>query len=161
MRLYGTPYPIVQHPKGFLHTVRGIDAVKADLLILLLTNPGERVMLPTFGTPLRQLQFEPNDATLQAQAKQMIIKAIQQWEPRIVINAINVLNGPDPSALNPADDGSESDSVLTIQISFYDPQNIQAVQDLVLEVTPSMLSATNNAGTSQNTNSLLQTTGGT
>lgn len=133
MKLFGAPYPITKHPMGFLRAETGIDQVKADLLILLLTNPGERVMLPTFGTPLRKLHFEPNDPALRSQARQMIINSIQQWEPRIVVDAIEVI-GTETNSLSSNDLGQDLDYILTIKISFYDPQNIQAVQDLTLQL---------------------------
>lgn len=133
MKFLGSPYPIEKHPMGFFHTQSGIDQIKSDLLILLLTNPGERVMLPTFGTPLRRLVFEPNDTTLQMTARDMIISAIEMWEPRIVVDAIEV-GGADLDSLNPADLEEDVDYILSIKIKFFDPQNIQNLQSLTLEV---------------------------
>ena len=57
MKFKGMPYPIVPDARGLLHTQSGIDQIKADMLSLLLTNPGERVFLPTYGTPLRKFIF--------------------------------------------------------------------------------------------------------
>lgn len=51
MQILGCPYPIARNPLGLLKTATGTAAIKGDLLQLLLTNPGERVMLPTFGVP--------------------------------------------------------------------------------------------------------------
>jgi phage baseplate assembly protein W len=72
----GFPYPIVKTSGGFFRAGSGAAQIKSDLLILLLTYPGERVMLPEFGTPLQDLIFEPGDKTLISQARQMIIKSI-------------------------------------------------------------------------------------
>ena len=47
----GMGYPIVTNPKGYFPVTKGVDLIKGDLLCLLLTNPGERVMMPQFGTP--------------------------------------------------------------------------------------------------------------
>lgn len=55
----GLPYPVIEHPLGLFRTQTGINTIKSDLLVLLLTNPGERVMLPEFGTPLKDLMFQP------------------------------------------------------------------------------------------------------
>lgn len=129
----GIPYPIRKTPHGFLYPQGGIDQVKSDMLILLLTNPGERVMEPTYGTPLRTLLFEPNDLTLQIRARNMIIASIQKWEPRIKIDDIQV-SSVDETILNIADDKSELESILFIRILFRDPQNIKEVQELTLEV---------------------------
>lgn len=112
----------------------GVDQIKADLLQLLLTNPGERVMLPDFGTPLRRLIFEPNDATLEMVAKKMISDAITKWEPRIVVSNINVTSNFDASNLNDNDPGYEREAILGISIDFVDPENISQIESLVLEV---------------------------
>ena len=128
----GCPYPIRRHPLGLLHVERGINQIKADLLILLLTNPGERVMLPRFGTPLRRLVFEPNDSTLKEQAREMIINSIRTWEPRITVDAIEVTNSWDE--FSPDDPREDVDHILGIRIRFFDPENLKDVQELVLEM---------------------------
>ena len=130
----GFPYPIVKRPQGYFGASKGINQIKSDLLILLLTSPGERVMLPTFGTPLKDLIFEPGDQTLVARAKQMIIDSIQQWEPRISVDAINVTLGAPTSILNKNDNMTEINAILTIQIQFRSPDILTEAQELVLEV---------------------------
>lgn len=134
----GAPYPIVSTPRGLLPFQSDVDQIKSDMLILLLTNPGERVFLPTFGTPLNQLIFEQNDAVLETQARQMIINSIQTWEPRITVQQISVTSGAlgtfDTSELNPNDQNLDTNHILGINIQFFDPQNIKEVQQLVLEI---------------------------
>jgi uncharacterized protein len=134
----GCPYPIVKHPLGYLHTESGVNQIKSDLLILLLTNPGERVMLPNYGTPLKKLLFEPSDELIIHEARQMIIDSIKTWEPRVAISAIEVTTGTD--ALNPndfigvdppnnssliggdySDTRNDNDHALSIRIQFFDP----------------------------------------
>jgi phage baseplate assembly protein W len=135
MRLFlGVPYPIVKNPRGFLYSQDGIDQIKSDMLVLLLTNPGERVMNPNFGTPLRRLIFEPNDPALRLEAKNMIINSINRWEPRIAVENIEVESKIDNNSLNKSDDKQELEHILFIRIIFVDPQNIKEVQELLLEV---------------------------
>lgn len=135
MRIFlGVPYPITKNPQGFFYTQSGIDQIKSDMLVLLLTNPGERVMNPTFGTPLKKLMFEPNDLVIQNAAKKMIIDSISKWEPRITVQQIQVTSSVDEAALNALDDKSEKEHILFIRIIFIDPQNIKEVQELTLEV---------------------------
>jgi len=134
MEILGLPYPIQKDPRGFLHTQIGVEQVKSDLLSLLLTNPGERVMLPDFGTPLRTLMFEPNDAIIEEQAREMIINSINLWEPRIAVSAIEVSSTIDVDDLNPQDTKTQKDHILNIKILFFDPENIQQVQELRLNV---------------------------
>jgi len=133
MDFKGAPYPIITHPNGLLHIETGLETIKADLLQLLLTNPGERVMLMDYGTPLKELFFEPNDTTIQNTARAMIIRSINEWEPRIVVEAIEV-GTIDPSALNASDALQDIEHILYIKIRFFDPEDIQEVQELDLQV---------------------------
>ena len=149
-RFKGCPYPIEKHPLGLLHVQTGVDQIKSDMLILLLTNPGERIMLPFFGTPLKKLFFEQNDIVIVEEARRMIINSIQAWEPRVAISAIDVSigtndlnssfvgeNPPTDQSLiggNYVDSRNDDDHALSIRIAFFDPENIQSVQELVLEV---------------------------
>lgn len=134
MKFLGFPYPVVRHPNGLLHTQSGVDQIKSDLLVLLLTNPGERVMLPSFGTPLRELMFEPNDAVLEQKARDAIIQAVATWEPRVVVEQISVAVGGGGIQFNPSDDKQAANHVLGIQVRFFDPENLQEVDELRLEV---------------------------
>ena len=130
----GYPYPITKGPKGFFGAQSGTDQIKSDLLILLLTSPGERVALPDFGTPLKDLIFEPGDASLVTRAKQMIIDSIKKWEPRIAVDQINVSLGAPSSILNKNDDLTEKNAILNINIQFRDPDVLTESQSLVLDV---------------------------
>jgi phage baseplate assembly protein W len=132
-KFLGLQYPLAKSSRGILAQKVGVDQIKADLLQLLLTNPGERVMLPTYGTPLRELIFEPNDNNLLNNARQMISNAILTWEPRIVVTQLEVTNNPPKTSLNANDTYTESESILYIRIKFVDPENIQEVDELVLE----------------------------
>lgn len=132
-KFLGTPYPIVKDPGGFLHTEYGVRKIKADMLSLLLTNPMERVMLPTYGTPLKKLFFEPNDPIVQAEAKRIIAESITRFEPRIRISQIEISKITN-SSLDSLDDRSEKESILYIKILFFDPNDIRNVQSLVLNL---------------------------
>lgn len=132
-KFLGLQYPLRKTPRGILAQSSGVDQIKADLLQLLLTNPGERVMLPTYGTPLRELIFEPNDTSLERRAREMIANSILTWEPRIVISEITVSSTIDKEFLNKFDNLTEKEAILFISIKFYDPNNIQSVEELFLE----------------------------
>jgi phage baseplate assembly protein W len=132
-KFLGTPYPITKDPGGFLHTEYGVRKIKADILSLLLTNPGERVMLPSYGTPLKKLFFEPNDSIVRSQAKSMIAASISRFEPRIRISQIEISTIKDTD-LNYLDDKSNKESILYIKILFFDPNDIKTVQSLTLNL---------------------------
>lgn len=130
----GLQYPIIKGPHGLLAKKSKVDQIKADMLQLLLTNPGERVMLPEFGTPLRRLVFEPNDTILEEEAKRMIGEAIAAWEPRVVISQLTVTSVVNDEALSSSDTGDEIDKILGINIEFIDPENISQVEALKIEL---------------------------
>jgi phage baseplate assembly protein W len=132
-KFLGLQYPLEKTARGILAQKTGVDQIKADLLQLLLTNPGERVMLPAFGTPLRELIFEPNDSFLVDKATQVIADAIRTWEPRIVVSNIEVTNNIPKNSLNKNDSYDEMEGILYIRIKFVDPENIQQIEELVLE----------------------------
>jgi phage baseplate assembly protein W len=46
---------------------------------ILLTDPGERVCLPTFGAGLRRLLFAPMNASLGATAKLVVTQSLNTW----------------------------------------------------------------------------------
>lgn len=91
-------------------------------------------MLPDFGTNLRQLLFEPNDEVLEQQAVDLIAASIRAWEPRVTIDQIEVKANPSKNNLNNMDDLTNKEHILFISIRFFDPEDIQEVQELRLEV---------------------------
>jgi phage baseplate assembly protein W len=133
-KFLGSQYPLKKTPRGTIAPTSGVDQIKADLLQLLLTNPGERVMLPTFGVPLRKLFFEPNDIILENRAYELITKAIQTWEPRIELSNVQITSNFNSTDLNHQDFGEERDAILGVKIDFYDPEKIDEIQSLTLEV---------------------------
>jgi hypothetical protein len=136
MSFLGLPYPIVKHPLGLLRTQKGMNQIKSDLLVLLLTEPGERVMLPEFGTPLKQFFFEQNDSIIVEKVKDTIAESIRNWEPRVAITQIDVTNSSDSikNSLNPEDRKEDLGNILMIRIMFTDFNNIQQVEELKLEI---------------------------
>jgi phage baseplate assembly protein W len=130
----GIPYPITKTPRGFFYIQGGVDQIKSDMLILLLTNPRERVMLPDFGTPLRKLLFEQNDVSIIAKAKQMIAKSLKMWEPRVAIENIYIQNKLDVSSASALEEDVNNERVLLIRITFFDRLEITKINELKLEL---------------------------
>ena len=136
MNLSGAPYPITRHPLGLLRAQKGVNQVKSDMLVLLLTEPGERVMLPDFGTPLKQFFFEQNDSFIVERVREVIANSIRRWEPRIAITAIEVTNSSSAikTSLNALDSGEDMGYILMIRIKFTDFDDIRNVQELELQI---------------------------
>lgn len=133
-KFLGLPYPVVKNPLGFFRTQSGISQIKSDMLSLLLTNPGERVFLSDFGTPLKRLIFEQNDTALEILARNMIADSISKWEPRVTVQQIQVTRNIPREDLNPEDLREDIENILNIKIIFIDPENISEVQELKLEI---------------------------
>jgi uncharacterized protein len=135
MSFLGAPYPLIKHPRGFFRTQSGVNQIKADLLQLLLTEPGERVMLPDFGTRLKKFIFEMNDSSTLEQVREEIANAIGTWEPRIAVQAIEVTSGSDiNSSLDPNDLRQDLAHIILIKIRFTNFEDIQKVEELRLEL---------------------------
>jgi phage baseplate assembly protein W len=66
------------------------EDVRQAILIVLLTNPGERVMRPTFGAGLNEFLFEPINSTTMATIGQRVEDSLIDWEPRIDVISVSV-----------------------------------------------------------------------
>lgn len=69
------------------------DLVKINGSIhhILSTAVGSRFFLPTFGSNLYKLAFEPNDDVFVDSARVCISEALGTWEKRIILLSIDVL----------------------------------------------------------------------
>ncbi|MFI6324350.1 GPW/gp25 family protein [Nonomuraea sp. NPDC050556] len=86
---FGFPFAI--GPDGSVDVSRGDDAVRAKIIQVLLTAPGERVNLPEFGCGLLNLVFEPDDGVLVAALEFTIGQALTRWlGDDIVVGAVDV-----------------------------------------------------------------------
>lgn len=64
--------------------------VEQAIQILLLTEPGERPMLPAFGGGLRRFLFEPNSTPTHRAIEHAVRTALVDWEPRIHVERVEV-----------------------------------------------------------------------
>lgn len=68
------------------------EHVRGELLQLLLTAPGERPFLPSFGAGLKRLVFERNDPISAALAKATVAQALSRWlAARIRVESLDVV----------------------------------------------------------------------
>ena len=65
------------------------SAIKQAIVNLLLTNKGERLMNPTYGSDIRSYLFEPMDFGTANQIKNNIRDTIEIFEPRIRVLQIS------------------------------------------------------------------------
>ena len=80
---FGFNPPFFGGQQGVLSRQAGIRLVQNDLQQLILTLPGERIMRPTFGTPLRALIFDNVTEDDLVVMSEEIIKAINIFDTRV------------------------------------------------------------------------------
>ena len=65
------------------------SAIKQAIVNLLLTNKGERLMNPEYGSDIRRYLFEPLDYGTSQQIVGNIESTIERYEPRISVSNIS------------------------------------------------------------------------
>jgi hypothetical protein len=90
-------FPFSDDPEGkFLKmNTEAKQAIKSDLVHLLLTNKGERLYLPDFGANLRQYLFEPNDEASANAVKNEINEAVKKFIPNLNVTELTVTKSED------------------------------------------------------------------
>ncbi len=66
------------------------EKIKENIIHILMTNVGERVMRRKYGGGLRQLIHDPNNQALNAIVQHQIARTIGRWEPRVVLQSVTV-----------------------------------------------------------------------
>jgi phage baseplate assembly protein W len=72
----------------FPQAVSDADVIRANLLRLYSTEPGEDKTEPDFGLALLQFLFETTGDILISLAQTEILRATAQWEPRAIITNV-------------------------------------------------------------------------
>jgi phage baseplate assembly protein W len=83
-------FPFRLTPEGSVATADTSEHIRQRVEQLLFTAPGERVMLPEFGSGVRDLVFAPNSPVLAAATEFTIARALQTFLPEVMINAVDV-----------------------------------------------------------------------
>lgn len=91
----GVAFPLRVGADGRIAWSVGETNVRESLRLVLLTGAGERLRRPGFGAGLERFLFEPNVPATWRAIEESIRKAIERFEPRLRIEAIEV--GPDPN----------------------------------------------------------------
>lgn len=80
---------------GRVEASREKENIRESVRIILLTEPGERMLHPEFGTKLRQFLFENIDSRIEEMIKCEVANSLRMWEPRISHLDIVTDNMPD------------------------------------------------------------------
>jgi phage baseplate assembly protein W len=84
----GFAFPAKTSDKGFFDEAANDDLIRGNIMQILGTRKGERVMLPLFGTRIWEYIHEPLDAPTIQFLRMEIIDAITMWEPRAVLRDV-------------------------------------------------------------------------
>jgi hypothetical protein len=89
---------------------------------ILLTDPGERVCLPTFGAGLRRLLFAPMNSSLDSSTKLLVTQSLNQWlGNQITVRDVTVATSSSTTAASPSLASSGPpipDTAITIHITY-------------------------------------------
>jgi phage baseplate assembly protein W len=115
-------YPFKDSGKGFFLDLNDEDsqAIKADLLHLILTRRGQRLYKPDFGTDLLKFIFEPEDGMTMMGIKEEIYNVVKTYLPQLQIDELSIVES----------DEDEYAAVVTIKYSITDA--VFTTSDLVV-----------------------------
>lgn len=91
MNSYNIKFPLkddLSKNTYFLMTQVTKDAFSSDLLLLLLTQKGERYYEPDYGTNLLKYIFEPNDTLTATDVEQEIKNTVSLYIPALSVSKI-------------------------------------------------------------------------
>ena len=86
----GLGFPPRVGADGRLAWSEGEENVRESIRVILLTEPGERLMRQDFGCGLRRFLFEPNTVTTRALIREAVTNAIKAREPRVAVEDVSV-----------------------------------------------------------------------
>ena len=82
---------------GRLEYAEGPEKIAQSIRIIIETEPGERIMRPSFGCGLRRYLMRPNTSATRALIRHDVELGLGNFEPRISVNSVSVDPGDDPS----------------------------------------------------------------
>ena len=66
------------------------ENIRQSIQLILLTERGERVMLPEFGAGLKRFLFQPNTVSTRRLIEEEITRSLERWEPRVKMKSVSV-----------------------------------------------------------------------
>ena len=96
-RIYGRGVAFPPHvgSDGHIEWSEGEANIRQAIEVILKTEERERLNLPAFGAGLRRFLFEPNTVATRHEIAERIQRALQLWEPRITVSAVEVEDDAD------------------------------------------------------------------
>lgn len=120
-KFFGHNAPFLQGLQNVLSFQSGIKLIRNDLLQLLLTSPGERVMRPDYGSPIRGFMFEGATNDDIDILKRGILRTIEQRELRVTATSVEITTEVDNNLMRIRIFGRE-DAEATVNELLFDLQ---------------------------------------
>ena len=92
MRSFNIKFPLVDDKEintYFKMNYLSKDVYSSDLLLLLLTEKGERYYEPDYGSNLLKFVFDPNDETTTVEIEKDIKKTVTKYIPSLNIKSVD------------------------------------------------------------------------
>ena len=99
---FGVKLPVTQDSgDGFTSLVSFAETIKQNFKMLVLTDPGERVMVPNYGVGAKTYLFENYGTGVEGKLKSKIMKQVALYLPVVSINDIMIdLSNIDSNNMN-------------------------------------------------------------
>tara|TARA_R100000697_G_scaffold24372_2_gene32304 strand:- start:25 stop:429 length:405 start_codon:yes stop_codon:yes gene_type:complete len=95
MSYYSPHLPLVRDKTNGYKLLDDIrDVVKQNFKMLILTNPGERIMIPSYGVGIYKFLFEPYGPVLNQKISEKIREQSKRYMPFLNIKNIQFGNEP-------------------------------------------------------------------
>ena len=97
----GIRFPLDHSPEGFFYKTKTVlEQSKSNIINLLVTQKGERVMQPNFGSRLKELLFEQITPTTIDTIENEIRESISTQLPHIILNDVLVVPSNEKNMIN-------------------------------------------------------------
>lgn len=87
----GVSFPLQITRQGSLALSAEDLNIRESMVIILMTDLGERVYRPNFGCRLSELAFAPMNQETLTLMRIWVQEALEQWEPRIIVRQVLTL----------------------------------------------------------------------
>ena len=84
-------FPLRVGTDGRLVWSQGEDNIRESIVIILKTEPGERIALAKFGAGLNRFLYEPNTPATHKRIEEAITNSLARFEPRIQVESVEVI----------------------------------------------------------------------
>ena len=86
----GWAFPLGVDARGGIALARRDQELEQAMRLILATYPGERPMRPEFGSKIRDYVFRSATIDTAAELSNEVQQALLRWEPRVVVELVNV-----------------------------------------------------------------------